>query len=162
MALAYIVVLCLLVYRLAEVRERLVAMADTVPDQLRRPTARPTMRWLFQCFDGIDPHHMTCPDGARTTEVLRLSARHRSILRLLGPAYQETYFATGYTAECAVCQLTRRASRVAQMAQSDACSVDCSGLLALGTTRRPALPRPRAPGGDNEERTPLTNLMILD
>jgi transposase len=54
-ALAFIMVLCLLVYRLAElrVRRRLAAARETVPDQLRQPTTRPTMRWLFQCFEGI-------------------------------------------------------------------------------------------------------------
>jgi transposase len=79
MALAFVMVLCLLVYRLAEVRvrQRLVAAEQTVLDQVRRPTTRPTMRWLFQCFEGIDLHHMTLPDGTRPTQVLRLSARHR-------------------------------------------------------------------------------------
>jgi hypothetical protein len=62
-----------------------------VPDQLRRPTARPTMRWLFQCFEGIDLHHLTLPDGTRSTQVLRLSTLHRHVLRLLGPAYENRY-----------------------------------------------------------------------
>lgn len=93
MALAFIMVLCLLVYRLAEVRvrDRLVATQETVPDQLRRPTTRPTMRWLFQCFEGIDLHHMTLPEGTRATQVLRLNAVHRLVLRLLGPAYEVRY-----------------------------------------------------------------------
>jgi transposase len=87
MALAFVMVLCLLVYRLAEVRvrQRLVVAEQTVPDQLRRPTTRPTMRWLFQCFEGIDLHHMTLSGGTRPTQVLRLSALHRQVLRLLGP-----------------------------------------------------------------------------
>jgi transposase len=93
MALAFIMVLCLLVYRLAEVRvrQRLVATAETVPDQLRRPTTRPTMRWLFQCFEGLDLHHLTWPDGTRHTQVLRLTAVHRRVLHLLGPAYENCY-----------------------------------------------------------------------
>jgi transposase len=97
MALAFLMVLCLLVYRLAElrVRERLAAVQATVPDQLRRPTTRPTMRWLFQCFEGIDLVHMTLPDGTCVTQVLRLSALHRQVLRLLGPAYEKGYFASG-------------------------------------------------------------------
>jgi hypothetical protein len=100
MALAFIMVLCLLIYRLAEqrVRERLAAAHETVPDQLRRPTARPTMRWLFQCFEGIDLHHMTTlPDGIRATQVLRLSALHRQVLRLLGSAYEQCYFACNHS-----------------------------------------------------------------
>jgi transposase len=93
MALAFLMVLCLLVYRLAErrVRQRLAATQETVPDQLRRPTSRPTMRWLFQCFEGIDLHHVTLPDGTRITQVLRLSALHCHVVRLLGPAYEHCY-----------------------------------------------------------------------
>ena len=58
MAIAFVMVLCLLVYKLAEgrVRQRLAATGQTVPDQVRKPTARPTMRWLFQCFEGIELH----------------------------------------------------------------------------------------------------------
>jgi hypothetical protein len=101
MALAFIMVVCLLVYRLAEVRvrARLAATHETVPDQLRRPTARPTMRWLFQCFEGIDLHHMTLPEGPRTTQVLRLNAVHRLVLRLLGPAYVDRYLLSAESAK---------------------------------------------------------------
>jgi len=46
MALSFIMVLCLLVYRLAEVRlrSRLVATQQTIPDQVHKQTERPTMR----------------------------------------------------------------------------------------------------------------------
>jgi transposase len=93
MAIAFVMVLCLLVYKLAEgrVRQRLAATGQTVPDQVRKPTARPTMRWLFQCFEGIDLHHTLLPDGTRSTEVLRLSDVHRLVLGLLGPAYERCY-----------------------------------------------------------------------
>ncbi len=101
MALAFIMVVCLLVYRLAEVRvrERLAATHETVPDQLRRPTARPTMRWLFHCFEGIDLHHMTLPQGPPLTQVLRLNAVHRLVLRLLGPAYEDRYLLSSESAK---------------------------------------------------------------
>jgi transposase len=101
MALAFIMVLCLLVYRLAEVRvrQRVVATEETVPDPLRRPTARPTMRWLFQCFEGLDLHHLTWPDGTRHTQVLRLTAVHRRVLHLLGPAYENCYFVAQQSAK---------------------------------------------------------------
>src|SRR5207237_4731405 len=51
-ALSFIMVLCLLVYRLAEclLRRQLVATQQTVPNQVNKPTTRPTMRSLFQCF----------------------------------------------------------------------------------------------------------------
>ena len=60
MALSFIMVLCLLVYRLAEVRlrSRLVETQQTIPDQVHKPTERPTMRWVFQCFEGIELLHI--------------------------------------------------------------------------------------------------------
>ena len=50
-ALSLIMVLCLLVYRLAEyrLRTRLAETGQTIPDQVHKPTARPTMR--FSCFN---------------------------------------------------------------------------------------------------------------
>src|SRR5439155_6301499 len=55
-ALSLIMVVCLLVYRLAEyrLRRRLVETKQTLPDQVHKPTARTTMRWVFQCFEGIE------------------------------------------------------------------------------------------------------------
>ncbi len=102
MALAFIMTLCLLLYKLAElrVRQRLAASGQTVPDQVRKPTARPTLRWLFQCFEGIDLLHISAPDGSRATPILRLDALHRRVLHLLGPAYENRYLALQQTAEC--------------------------------------------------------------
>jgi transposase len=101
MALAFIMTLCLLVYKLAEVRlrQRLAATRTRVPDQVGKPTPRPTLRWLFQCFEGIDLHHTRDPDGSVSTEVLRLTKVHRLVLRLLGPAYENCYLTFQETAE---------------------------------------------------------------
>jgi transposase len=101
MALAFVMTLCLLVYKLAEVRvrQRLAATGQTVPDQIRKPTAHPTLRWLFQCFEGIDLHYTLRPDGTCWTEVLRLTDLHRLVLQLLGPAYETCYLARHETAE---------------------------------------------------------------
>lgn len=54
-ALSLVMVLCLLVYCLAEhrLREQLAATGQTVPNQLKQPTDRPTMRWIVQCFEGV-------------------------------------------------------------------------------------------------------------
>jgi transposase len=101
MALAFVMTLCLLVYKLAEVRvrQRLAETKQTVPDQTRKPTARPTLRWLFQYFEGIDLLHIAQPDGTSITEVLRLDTVHRLVLHLLGPAYENSYLALQETAE---------------------------------------------------------------
>jgi transposase len=101
MALAFVMTVCLLVYKLAEVRvrQRLVETGQTVPDQARKPTARPTLRWLFQYFEGIDLLHIAQPDRSRVTEILRLDKVHRLVLQLLGPAYENSYLALQETAE---------------------------------------------------------------
>ncbi len=57
------------------------------------------MRWLFQCFEGVDLHHTRAPDGTCQTEVLRLSALHRQVLRLLGPTYENCYLVFQESAE---------------------------------------------------------------
>jgi transposase len=51
-ALSFIMVVCLLVYRFAEyrLRARLAESGQTLPNQVKKPTATPTMRWVFQCF----------------------------------------------------------------------------------------------------------------
>jgi transposase len=91
-ALGLIMVLCLLVYRLAEhrVRMRLAETEQTLPDQLNRPSARPTMRWIFQCFEGIELLHI---HSALSTQslILRLQPMHRLVLALLGPPYEKIY-----------------------------------------------------------------------
>jgi transposase len=54
-ALTMIMVLCLMIYSIAEwkLRTKLEEQNETVPDQKRRPTKRPTMRWIFFNFHGL-------------------------------------------------------------------------------------------------------------
>jgi len=91
-ALSFIMVLSLLVYRLAEhlLRSRLAQTEETIPNQVNKPTKRPTMRWIFQCFEGIDLLHIRIGSSFQT-QVLGLQALHRQVLRLLGPAYSHFY-----------------------------------------------------------------------
>ena len=95
-ALSLIMVLCLLVYRLAEyrLRARLAETEQTIPDQVHKPTARPTMRWVFQCFEGIELLHVQTATTSLTI-VLRLESVHRLILTLLGPLYEKIYIPSG-------------------------------------------------------------------
>jgi transposase len=93
MALSFIMVLCLLVYRLAEhvLRRQLQASSQTVPNQVNKPTDRPTMRWILQCFEGIDLLHIRIGSHWQT-HVLGLQPLHHRVLRLLGPACWQFYF----------------------------------------------------------------------
>ncbi len=91
-ALGLVMVLCLLVYRLAEhrPRTRLTETEQTLPDQLNRPTARLTMCWVFQCFEGIELLRIHSARGTQSL-VLRLQPMHRLVLALLGPPYEKNY-----------------------------------------------------------------------
>jgi transposase len=93
MATGFVMVLCLLVYRLAEhrIRQRLAQTQVTVPDQLKKPTQRPTLRWLFQCFEGISLVLMEQEKRREVMQVTGLTDLHRLILGLLGPPYEKYY-----------------------------------------------------------------------
>jgi transposase len=88
-ALGFIMVLCLLVYRFAEyrLRTRLAETRQTLLNQVNKPTSTPTMRWIFQCFEGIDLLLIVTPAGI-TSLVLHLLPFHQQVLMLLGPSYQ--------------------------------------------------------------------------
>jgi transposase len=92
MALACIMVLCLLVYRVAEwrLRQQLAARDQTVPNQLKQPTNRPTMRWMFECFEGINLLTLPSPGGSQTL-IHGLEPLHDLVLTLLGPAVSKIY-----------------------------------------------------------------------
>ncbi len=94
-ALSCVMVLCLLVYRLAEhrLRQQLAATGQTIPSQLNKPTARPTMRWVFQCFEGIDRLTIQTPSDEQVL-VLHLTPLHEQVLTLLGAPYRALYHLT--------------------------------------------------------------------
>ncbi|MDF1684663.1 MAG: hypothetical protein P1U36_08415 [Legionellaceae bacterium] len=54
-ALMMIMTLCLLVYNFAQyrVRKNLKDNNETLPNQLDKPINNPTVKWLFQCMEGI-------------------------------------------------------------------------------------------------------------
>jgi transposase len=92
-ALSLVMVLCLLVYRLAEhrLREQLAATGQTVPNQLSKPTDRPTMRWIFQCFEGISLVAFPQPMGSPQQDIAGLEPVHEQVLAIVGPAYEKFY-----------------------------------------------------------------------
>jgi transposase len=92
MALLMVMGLSLLVYALAErkLRKQLVAQDEYIPDQKGQPTQRPTMRRVFQMFEGIDVLLVSTPTGVER-QVLNLEHVHYKILKLLGPYVQKCY-----------------------------------------------------------------------
>jgi transposase len=93
MALIMIMGLALLIYALAErlLRQALVAHDETVPDQKGKPTQKPTMRWVFQLFEGIDVLSVWLHERLVLRQVLNLRPIHQQIIRLLGPQVQNCY-----------------------------------------------------------------------
>ena len=96
MALIMVMGLALLVYALAEhkLRQRLQETGETIPNQVGKPTQRPTLRRIFQMFEGIDVLVIHRPQGVER-RVLNLTELHERILRLLGPHVQKCYLAPG-------------------------------------------------------------------
>jgi transposase len=83
-----IMVLCLLVYNLAQRQLRLaLAIAqDTIPNQLGKPTNSPTLRWVFQCFMAV---HLV--SFQNLTQVVNLSPLRLHILNFFSPSCQRYY-----------------------------------------------------------------------
>jgi transposase len=92
-ALSLVMVLCLLVYRLAEhrLRQQLTATGQTVPTQLKQPTDRPTMRWMFQCFEGVSLVTFQPPNGPPRQDLANLEPLHKQVAALLGPQCEKLY-----------------------------------------------------------------------
>lgn len=93
MALMMIMGLALLIYALAERQLRLLlAKTDkTIPDQKGKPTQTPTIRWVFQMFEGIDVLSIWVDNQRTARQVLNLSQVHQQIIRLFGPRVQQCY-----------------------------------------------------------------------
>jgi transposase len=93
MALSLVLVLCKLVYRRAEqrLREQLAATGQTIPDQVRKPTNRPTICCAFQCCEGVKLLHIRHEPDVVTSLFLRLVPLHQQILALLGPIFKPFY-----------------------------------------------------------------------
>ncbi len=93
MALIMVMVLALLIYALAErkLRLQLAETGETIRNQVGKPTQTPTMRWIFQLFEGIDLLIVSQNGQVVSRQVLNLKQEHRNILRLLGPPVENCY-----------------------------------------------------------------------
>ena len=93
MALIMVMGLSLLIYALAErkIRKAMKERGASISNQVNKPTQSPTIRWVFQVFEGI--LILTVQEGERITRMtMNVDEDHRTILRCLGPAYEKIYF----------------------------------------------------------------------
>ncbi len=89
MALAMIMTLALMVYSLGQrqLRRALELTSSTLPNQKGKPTARPTLRWILQCFQSV---HLVFVDGIKFS--IKLTHRQNLILQFLGSSCHQYYF----------------------------------------------------------------------
>lgn len=94
MALIMIMGLALLIFALGErkLRQALKENNESIPDQKGKPTQTPTMRWVFQVFEGLDVLSVHLDDRLLTRKLLNLRPVHQQVIRLLGPQVQKCYF----------------------------------------------------------------------
>jgi transposase len=91
-SLCMIMVLSLLIYSFAEwrLREKLKETGQTVPNQVNKPTQRPTMRWVFEIFMGVI--QTTVIESGKIIKVsVNLSSTQIAILSLLGQECRNYY-----------------------------------------------------------------------
>ena len=88
-ALLMIMTLCLMVYNALEykIREGLKNSNQYFPDQKKKPSQKPTARWVFYCFSGITVVYFEREKGM----VANLGPRHATVLNILGDRYQQMY-----------------------------------------------------------------------
>ena len=89
-AMGMIMCLSLLVYTLAQrlLRQKLASLDLTIPNQHGKRTQRPTMRWIFQMFEGIQVLYVR---GSSSEIILNLNDVRETVLSAMGPAYQARY-----------------------------------------------------------------------
>lgn len=80
--------LCLLVYNAGsrKLRLSLVDAGESINNQIGKPTQRPTLRWVFQCFQDV---HLLLAAGVK--RIANLTESRRWILRFLGAACGQYY-----------------------------------------------------------------------
>ena len=90
-ALLMIMALCLMVYTALEyrIRNELQNHKETFKDQKGKPTVKPTARWVFQCFEGIQ--YLLIHELNKSL-ILNLNDDHKLIISLLGKHYEKIYF----------------------------------------------------------------------
>jgi transposase len=91
-SLVMIMALGLLVYSIGQykIRTALATMNETILNQVKKPTQKPTLRWVFQIFEGL--HLVSYEENLEVKyQISNLKEKHKQILKLLGPTFEKTY-----------------------------------------------------------------------
>lgn len=92
-SLGMIMVLSLLVFSVAQfkLRKALKEQKESIPNQLGKPTMKPTMRRVFQMFDGITVLIDLENEVEKIVGILNLTEIQKKILALMGEDYKKMY-----------------------------------------------------------------------
>lgn len=84
--------LALLVYSVAQriLRKQLERQNETIPNQINQPTAKPTLRWIFQLLEGINIVEVKLPEKIHH-RIEGITQLRRKILMLFGKQVQQIY-----------------------------------------------------------------------
>lgn len=91
-ALMMVMTLCLMVYAFAQYgfRRALQAANDTIPNQLKKATDKPTMKWVYRLFQGVQV--LTIQLGRKIQEiVINLNETTRKIIGYFGRKALQIY-----------------------------------------------------------------------
>jgi transposase len=91
-ALAMIMVLTLMIYSIAEwmLRKRMRETGETIPNQLKKPTQKPTFKWIVFLFMGVT-EVTVWTNGEMHQQIANLNDNLVKIIRLFGPACEKYY-----------------------------------------------------------------------
>jgi len=91
-ALLTVMCLSLLVYSIAQLRLRrsLKAAGETIPNQIRKQISNPTMRWVFQLFEGINLLEMTV-GGTSVRQIDGMDELRNKVVKHLGKGVLRLY-----------------------------------------------------------------------
>ena len=90
--LLMIMVLSLLVYSIAQrrLRKQLILLKSTLPNQINKPIQNPTMRWIFQLFEGIN-YVVLVIEGVTTRLIEGINPLRAKVIAFLSPNIQAIY-----------------------------------------------------------------------
>lgn len=90
--LLMIMILSLLVYSIAQrrLRKQLVLLNETLPNQINKQVQNPTMRWIFQLFEGINYVKLVI-NGVVTKVIEGINALRARIISFFSPNVQAIY-----------------------------------------------------------------------
>lgn len=95
-ALTMVMCLSLLVYSIGErkLRQLLQEQGETIQNQVKKPTQRPTLKWIFQLFEDVHLVKIDEPLKNPVYEVKNLRPDGIKVLKILGKNYLEPYLLT--------------------------------------------------------------------